>query len=956
MTNRPAGTICRPTGWAPGRGRVVGPEARLIGVRGRVVYYVARGATYGGFSGILLVKRAGPRTGRPPFFATFFLEMTFMRKPLLFLGLLFCGPALLAQSAAAPGQQRVVAPVGAAAARADGGKVTGTVVDAKTRQPVPFATVALISTATGKPVNGAAADDQGKFTISDVVAGSYQLQFSFIGYATVEKPLTIDGNAVNVGAVALASVTQQLAGVRVEGQRALIEEKVDRTVYNAEQDQTTKGGDATDVLKRVPLLTVDLDGNVSLRGNQNVRVLINNKPSTITASSVSDALKQIPADQIKAVEVITSPSAKYDAEGSGGIINIVTKKNNLEGKTISVDVSGGNRGASLGLRGGLRVGKMGFSLGGYGRARYNTPGSFTNNQATYTITDNDLSTRALNTRTTQQADTRTNQVFGRYSLGWDYDLDKYNSLNASVQYGLRNSVNYQDQLQTYSYGGALGALLSNSRRDVQTNDKSNNVDVSLGYLHTTDTPQQELSFLGVFSRNNRNNDFTNNILESVVGDSSLAPYRLKNLNNSYNQEITLQADYQTPIGDKQMLEVGAKDIIRRANSDYSYLRADEQTGGFVPLTGRAAGTTLNNAFNYNQNVASAYVSYTLTLLKDYTLKAGVRDEYTTINARFRATDTTRIPSYNVAVPSVNLSRKLKNGNLIKFGYNRRIQRPSIQFLNPNLQASNPKSVTVGNPELRPEYTNNYEVGYNTFFKGVNLSSSLFMRNTTASIQAVRTPLRGDTILTSFRNVGNENAYGLSLFFNVNVAKKLTLSGGPDFYYATLRNNVPEVAYRASNQGWVVSGRVFGNYQFADTWGLQLFSFVRGREVQLQGYQSAFGIYSLSLKKDFAEKKGSIGFGAENFFTPNLKRTTSLSSPLLDQNSTNVFNRFNLKVNLSYRIGKLSVAEPRRRGKGASNDDLKQGDSGGDDAGGGGGGQQSAPAGNRGGRGGGKPKK
>ena len=889
-----------------------------------------------------------------------------MKKPLLFLGFLFYGHALLAQSAApAPGPQRIVAPVGpsaAAPARADGGKVTGTVVDAKTKQPVPFATVALISTATGKPVNGAAADGEGKFTISDVAAGSYQLQFSFIGYATVEKPLTIDGNAVNVGAVALASVTQQLAGVRVEGQRALIEEKVDRTVYNAEQDQTTKGGDATDVLKRVPLLTVDLDGNVSLRGNQNVRVLINNKPSTITASSVSDALKQIPADQIKAVEVITSPSAKYDAEGSGGIINIVTKKDNLEGKTLSVDVSGGNRGSSLGLRGGVRVGKMGFSLGGYGRARYNTPGSFTNNQATYTVADNDLSTRALSTRTTQQADTRSNQAFGRYSLGWDYDLDKYNSLNASVQYGLRNSVNYQDGLQTFSYGGASGALLSSSLRDVQTNDKSNNVDVSLGYLHTTDTPQQELSFLGVFSRNNRNNDFTNNILQSAVGDSSLAPYRLKNLNKSYDQEVTLQADYQTPLGDddKQMLEVGAKDIIRRANSNYTYLQSDERTGGFVPLTGRAAGTTLNNVFNYNQNVASAYVSYTLTVLKNYTLKAGVRDEYTTINANFQATDTTRIPSYNVAVPSLNLSRKLKNGNLIKFGYNRRIQRPSIRFLNPNLQASNPKSVTVGNPELRPEYTNNYEVGYNTFFKGVNLSSSLFMRNTTGSIQSVRTPLRGDTILTSFRNVGNENAYGLSLFFNVNLAKKLTLSGGPDFYYATLRNNVPEVAYRASNQGWVVSGRVFGNYQFADTWGLQLFSFVRGREVQLQGYQSAFGIYSLSVKKDFAEKKGSIGFGAENFFTPNLKRTTSLSSPLIDQNSTNVFNRFNLKVNLSYRIGKLSVAEPRRRGKGANNDDLKQGGDNGDDTGGGGngggGGQQSAPAGKKGGKSDSKPKK
>ncbi|WP_230471129.1 TonB-dependent receptor domain-containing protein [Hymenobacter jejuensis] len=875
-------------------------------------------------------------------------------KKLLFL-LTLAGSSQIAfaqmpQVGSPAGPARPQMPAGAMPAAEGSGRITGTVVDAGTQKPVPFATVALINAATGKPIDGTAADDDGKFTLTKVPAGTYKLQYSFIGYKTIEKEgivVTEKGGAFPQGTIQLASTSQQLKEVVVQGQRALITEKVDRTVYNAENDQTTRGGDATDVLKRVPALSVDLDGNVSLRGNQNVRVLINNKPSSIAASSIADALKQIPADQIKSVEVITSPSAKYDAEGSGGIINIITKKDNLQGKSLGVDVSGGTRGANLGLNGSYRVGKMAFSLGGFGRAGYNTPGSFSNDQRTYSILNNDLSTRTLRTRTTQEADTRQNQVFGRYNFGWDYDINKYNSISASVQYGLRNSVNYQDNLLSNTYLQNETQAASGSNRNVRTNDKSNNVDLSLGYTHTSETPQKEFSLLGVYSRNNRNNDFTSNIL-SEFGNANIstlaAPYRLRNLNDSYNQELTLQADYQTPIGTNQLLEFGGKDIMRKVNSTYTYLQSPGLDGEFEPLaTGGTRGINLNNEFNYNQNVAAAYAAYTLSFLKSYTLKAGARYEYTTIDANFRTNDTTSIPSYGVLVPSLNLSRKLANGNVLKASFNRRIQRPSIQFLNPNLQASNPKSATKGEPQLRPEYTNNYELGYNTFLKSVSLNMSAFVRNTTGSIQPVRRPvtaneilaysLSPDAILTSYANIGQENAYGVSLFANVNVGNKFTLSGGPDMYYATLRNNVSDVTLNARNEGWVVSGRAFGNYNFSKGWGVQAFGFMRGRQVQLQGYQGAFGIYSLSLKKDFAEKKGSIGFGAENFFTPNTRIRNEVNSALVSQNSTNVLNRMNFKININYRIGKLSVADQRpRRKKSVNNDDLKEG---GDDASGGG---------------------
>ena len=289
------------------------------------------------------------------------------------------------------------------------GRISGTVVDDATQQPVSYASVGVLD-ADGKAVSGGVADANGKFVLGAVPAGSYTLEISFLSYTTEQRTgVVVVANApTELGQIALAPAAKALGEVLVVTQKPLIEERVDRTIYNAENDQTARGGDATDVLKRVPLLSVDLDGNVSLRGNQNIRVLINNKPSTIATNSIADALKQIPADQIKTVEVITSPSAKYDAEGSGGIINIITKdRAGLQGVTLGVDASVGLRASNLGLSGSYRKGRLGLSLGGFGRAGYNIPGEFDNVQAARSPTTGTATT------TTQQAATRQQQAFGR---------------------------------------------------------------------------------------------------------------------------------------------------------------------------------------------------------------------------------------------------------------------------------------------------------------------------------------------------------------------------------------------------------------------------------------------------------------------------------------------------------------------------------------------------------------
>lgn len=800
------------------------------------------------------------------------------------------------------------------------GRIFGTVIDTKTNQPVEFATVALAD-ATGKTIDGTIADAKGKFLITKVADGTYSLIISFIGYETITtSDLIIEGkrSELNLGIIKIGEEATQLGEVVVEAQKDLVEERVDRTIYNAENDATTRGGDATDVLKRVPMLSVDLDGNVSMRGSTNIMVLINNKPSTIMANSVADALKQIPSDQIKTVEVITSPSAKYDAEGSAGIINIITKKNTLEGLTLNIDAGAGYRGSNLGLNGNYRRGKMGFSLGGFGRANYNIEGAFENDQNTIDGTET--------FQTIQRANNRSQGLFGNYNLGWDYDINKKNSVTASVRYGLRNNNGFQDNLTSQSFQNGSTTPVSSSLRNVATIDQSGTVDLNFNYTHLFEKPQQEFSILALYSRNDRNNDFTNSILDFSTEEII---QRLKNENQGLNEEFTIQADYQTPIGDNQMLELGAKNIRRKVLSDFASFTAAGSDGEYVLQDNQ----NLSNQLNYNQDVLASYVSYTYSAKSGYSLKTGARYEYTIINAFTRTEADIDIPEYGVLVPSINASKKLKKGTL-KTSYNRRIQRPSIQFLNPNIQAPNPFQRTIGNPELDPEFTNNFELGYSTFIKGTSLNFTGFLRNSNNAIQSLRN-VAGDTVVTTYANIGKENAYGMSFFSNISVGK-LSLNGGGDVYYADLTNNVPDPKQNASNQGWVYSGRLFGSYDLGNRWALQAFSFYRGRRVNLQGYQGGFGIYSLGARREFKSKKGSIGLGLENFLAPSMKIRNETITPTINQSSVTVLNNFSFRVNVSYRIGKMSFEQQRRRSRSINNDDMKEGggDGGGMDNGGG----------------------
>lgn len=817
------------------------------------------------------------------------------------------------------------------------GKIAGMLIDSTSGKPVEFATIALMDVKTNKPVDGTTSDAKGHFSMTKLAPGDYRLQYSFIGYKNVDsKQFTIaKGTDLNMGSVKLPADVRTLGEVVVTGQAALIEEKVDRLVFNADKDITAKGGDASDVLKRVPMLSVDLDGNVSLRGSQNIRVLINNKPSTIVAANVADALKQLPADMIKSVEVITSPSAKYDAEGAAGIINILTKKNTLHGLTLNVDAGVGLRASNLGLNGSYRQGKLGITLGGFGRAMYN--------RASSTLDQTTLVGGQL-LRTNQQGTAFDKPIFGQYTLGFDYDLAKDQSLSANVRFGTRNFIQEQNQLTNIFLGDSL---LNRTNRDVDRKDLSNSVDMNLDYIRTF-KPQQEWTISTQYSRTG----LTNNFYADLLGRAGELTGRQQNLNNNTNQEITLQTDYQTPIKKNQLLEFGAKAIMRQVDSRYEY-RIGGSTGDLV-----FDPTNPYGSLKYNQNIGAGYISYTYVTPSKYTFKVGTRYEHTGITAKADETKPLNIPSYSNLVPSINVSKSLKGGSTLKAGYNRRIQRPGLQQLNPNVNTANAQMIMVGNPNLSPELTDNVELSLSSTIKKTYLNASVFGRLTNNAITQIRIPadttsgFPSGAIITTFQNIGVQRTLGANVFFNTSLTPKWSLNGGLDGYYVYMQGTTPGADGKSmtiSNTGLSIGGRLMSQLQLDKGWSAQVFSFFRGPSPQLQGTMGSFYMYSLGVRKDIANKRGSIGLAAENFVGNGVTMRSNLNTPLLTQVNVNHLYNSNVKVTFTYRIGKMTFEEPRRKSRSVSNDDVSG--AGNNDSGGGQGQQQQAapaasPAGGR----------
>ena len=780
------------------------------------------------------------------------------------------------------------------------------------KKPVEFATVALISQSSGKPVDGAITDEKGRFTINRIAAGQYKVTVSFLGYATkTVDQVTISGNKneVSLGTVSLQSDTKALKEVAITGEKPLVEDKVDRMVYNAEKDITNVGGTAGDVLKKVPGLTVDLEGNVQLRGSSNIRVLINNKPSSIMATSIADALKQIPSDQIKTVEVITSPSARYDAEGTAGIINIVLKKNGLQGINGNANASYGTRNSNVGGNVNFRKNQFGLNTS-LGHNWNNNPGR---NTAETTYEGNPGLDRLSQRMTGKRVGS-----FDFVQLGADYDLNKKNNIAAGIRFQSGDLAFKTTQTSEQYLNGVI--------RDRNTRANNNafevsNYDLNLDYTKTFDKQGQELTFLGLLSRSNRDN----HNFADVYGQDMQLKQREKNLNDAFNEEITFQTDYTHPLKTSHILEVGAKAILRTANSDFRFSLADPASAPYILQPRRS------DEFTYDQNVVASYASYGFSLDKKYNFKVGGRYEHTAIDGNFVSSGTAVKQDYDNLIPSIAVSRTLKNNQTVKLNYTRRIQRPQLFYLNPFVNNMDTFNIQRGNPKLAAELTDAYELSYSTFFKsGTSLNASLYWRQTNNSIQSFTLPLDNGVNETTFGNIGRNASYGMSLFGNTKFLSKGNVSGNVNFYYVDLESK----QLQAANSSLMYNANLNVSYAFAKGLSAQMFGMFNSPRVTLQGQSSSWTYYNLALKKEILKKKGSISAGVDNPFSETLKQRNTFKTDKSEQNlissqqeSTLYVYTRQVRVSLNYQFGKMDFKSAPRRKKKISNDDAKQGEGG-----------------------------
>jgi outer membrane receptor protein involved in Fe transport len=785
------------------------------------------------------------------------------------------------------------------------GRISGTVIDSVAKTPLDYATVSLFKDGSKTSMKDMVTDPKGNFKFNDIPPGAYTVSISFMGYQTktiaqvVTTPSKPDRN---LGTVVVAPSAHTLKEVSVVGQAALVENKIDKIVYNVEKDITASGGTASDVLGKVPMVAVDMNGNVSVRGDQNVRILINGQSTGASSASLADVLKAIPADQIKSIEVITSPSAKYDAEGTAGIINIITKQKNVSGVSGSINGGVGTRQNNGNLNLNYNQNRFHMSV--------NAGGFLSWPQTSTSLFEQHIQTDTINTTTTTTGTSRVSRHAIMSSISAGYDFNAYNSINTSFrlmhfQYTTDGSSNTVSATPYTSTSDALNGF--------------SNFDWNLNYTHKFNTDGHELSLSAQWSHGSGITDYTDTY--------SAAFQNVENNIDGINNEYTVQADYTLPINKVFKLEAGGKTIIRRINSTSDYYNEIEGTYVY--------SDSLSNIYDYDQNVYAGYAVFTITLPQKWTILAGLRDENTDIHGDPINNTQALTPfsqNYNTVVPSLTLQKQLEGNSTIKLIYSKRITRPSLQYLNPFVNESSIQNQSVGNPELNPEVTQTGELDYNTFIGQSSINLSSYYRHTTGLIEGIAAPIsvlvagveEGGT-LTKYENIGDNNSIGGSFFGSLTPFKIFTITGNINAYTYKPDPSGTYIIDQSENGTYVMyNGFLRGTLTLPHDLLAEVFGFGGSARRTIQGTNPAFEMYGIGVRQQFMKKKMSLGINVLQPFANDKHFDSSLSSPGFTQTSVSTVPFRSFGLTFSYSFGKMTFNNPSEK-KGVNNDDLKQGD-------------------------------
>lgn len=783
------------------------------------------------------------------------------------------------------------------------GKISGRVLDSASGAGLDYATITLQQQDNLKPVNGATADRSGRFVLQDVPAGTYMLIAEFIGYKSFSKTNIIVEKAalsIDVKNIYLAKKSAVLQAVTVTAGAKLIENKIDKLVYNAERDITSQGGVATDLLKKVPQVSVDIDGRVELAGSSGVRFLINGKPSAAFGNNVADVLQSIPASQIKSIEVVTNPGARYDAQGMGGIINIILKKSTAQGVNGNLSLAAGTRAENGSFNFNARKG--GFGLNAFVSGNYR-PALKTPSALDRTSTDTAAKRIAL---LHQDGISRFNRYGFEAGVGFDWTYKKHHNFTGSVAYELfgnrgRASI---DQWQRVLQQDGLAPI-----SEIHTMSYTNGtvyqptVDASLGYKKTFAKEDRELE-ISISNSRDRSRTTADNYQIALPAKNRF--YGNRSDNPGTENELEIQADYTHPLKEDMELGMGAKFVSLDISGVANVLSYQANTGLYVP------DDFLSNRLDYHQKVYAAYTELSLPVASLFNLKIGGRYERTQIRAFYsNAQRQVGSQGYNTFVPSVFLSRELGEKRLLKLSYTKRIERPDYEDLNPFVNTNDPKNLVSGNPYLLPEIGHRIELGYSRELgKAGSLMATLFYRINNEDIQPfiryypvykVGDSTYTNVAVTIRQNIGIERNAGASLSGELHPVSKLSVRTNL-FFFHRHTTNTQDRGFNTTSFNYRFN--INATYQFSGTLVAEFFGNFNSARNEAQGRYPSFISYNMAARKQFWNKKGSLALTAANPFSNYVLQKTDLFGPNFLIHNRRYVPLRSFGINFTWKFGRL----------------------------------------------------
>ena len=714
----------------------------------------------------------------------------------------------------------------------------------------------------------------------------------------------------------------ELQGVEVVKQKSLVKSDIDKITYDIENDPDSKSNSILEMLRKVPMVTVDGEDNIQVNGSSSFKVYVNNKPNQMMSNNPKEVLKSMPASSIKKIEVITNPGPKYDAEGVGGILNIITYSQGIEGYTATFNGNVSNRGAGASTYATVKSGKLTMS----GRLNY----SYNNSLRSYS--GNKRKTIGNVSESSSDLDTEgTSKSHGNFSYGSfeaSYEIDTLRLLTASFDYwgGVNKSNSDRSTIAT-------SPLTQNQLYRYNTTGNSKNsyssINGGIDYQRSFSVPERLLTLSYRIETEPDKTDSYTDYLEFQAADGwENFLQRLKNQHNDGNQhttEHTFQLDYTTPFSKIHTLETGLKYILRNNSSeDDRYERAAYESSDYV------YDTDHSSHYKHRNDIFSAYLGYGLKLEK-LSGRLGLRFEHTLQDVEYklgRGDDFRK--HFNDFVPSASLGYKLTQTSNLRLGYDMRIYRPGIWYLNPYLDDSTPTNISQGNSYLDSEKSHSLNLSFSNFTPKFNINLALrygFTRNSIeqvtklmpdTQIPGLKNPTGKDVLYSTYENIGHSEGINLNAYVNWNATKNTRIYANSRLSYTDMDDGAA-----LHNYGWSLFAYGGAQQTLPKDWRLSLNFYASTPRVSLQGKGSNYGSYGVSIQKSWLKKRLNLTLSASDFLKKYITYNSTMEDNFFRADSWSKYVQQRFSLSISYRIGELK-ASVKKAERSISNDDVKGG--------------------------------